>query len=73
MSIKSSLANYSTFIGIFEIMPCNITNILLSFPEKYIVLDMRNSYTCSFTEFFPFCIKLYYFSNFKDFNTPAQA
>lgn len=28
---------------------------------------------CSFTEFFPFCIKLYYFSNFKDFNTYTPA
>lgn len=29
--------------------------------------------SCSFTEFVPFCIKLYYFSNFKDFNSPAPA
>jgi hypothetical protein len=72
-SIKPSLANYSMFIGIFEIMQGNITNSLSSFPKKYIVLDMRNSYTCSFTEFLPFCIKLYYFSNFKDFNTLPQA
>ncbi len=28
---------------------------------------------CSFTEFFPFCNKLYYFSNFKDFNKLTQA
>jgi hypothetical protein len=73
VNIKRSLANYSMFIGIFEIMRDNIKNSRLSFPKKYIVLDMRNSYTCSFTEFFPFCIKLYYFSNFKDFNTLAQA
>lgn len=29
-------------------------------------------YTCSFTEFLPFCVKLYYFSNFKDFNRIAR-
>ena len=50
-----------------------ITNNFLSFTKKHVVLDMRDSYTCSFTEFFPFCIKLYYFSNFKDFNTLVQA
>ena len=27
----------------------------------------------SFTEFIPFCLQLYYFSNFKDFNKMAQA
>ena len=41
--------------------------------KKHIVLDMTDSFTCSFTEFFPFCNKLYYFSNFKDFNTSSQA
>jgi hypothetical protein len=35
--------------------------------DEYVVLDMRDSYTCSFTEFHPFCIKLYYFSAFKAF------
>lgn len=40
---------------------------------RRIVLDMRERFTCSFTEFFPFCKKLYYFSNFKDFNTFSQA
>lgn len=34
---------------------------------------MRDCYTCSFTEFHPFCPKLYYFSNFKDFNTLTPA
>ena len=38
------------------------------FIHNRLVLDMRDCFTCSFTEFFPFCIKLYYFSNFKDFN-----
>ena len=43
-----------------------------SISPNRLVLDMRDCYTCSFTEFAPFCIKLYYFSNFKDFNTLAQ-
>lgn len=50
-----------------------ITNKDFNFLSKHVVLDMRNSFTCSFTEFFPFCNKLYYFSNFKDFNRFAQA
>ena len=37
-----------------------------------VMVDMRDIYTCSFTEFLPFCSKLYYFSNFKDFNTFIQ-
>jgi len=48
-------------------------NILSGFHKQHIVVDMTDSYTCSFTEFSPFCIKLYYFSNFKDFNTLPQA
>jgi hypothetical protein len=50
------------------------------FPHKkqgnhstHTIMDMRDCYTCSFTEFYPFCPKLYYFSNFKDFNTLAPA
>jgi len=42
------------------------------FIHNRLVVDMRDYFTCSFTEFFPFCIKLYYFSNFKDFNRIAQ-
>jgi len=42
------------------------------FFQKHVVLDMSDSYTCSFTEFSPFCIRLYYFSNFKDFSTVPQ-
>lgn len=48
-------------------------NNLLNFPNKRVELDLSDDYTCSFTEFFPFCVKLYYFSNFKDFNTFPQA
>jgi len=41
----------------------------ITMTDRFVVLDMRDAYTCSFTEFYPFCPKLYYFSNFKDFNT----
>jgi hypothetical protein len=44
----------------------------LGLSEVHVVLDMRNSYTCSFTEFLPFCIRLYYFSALKAFPTFAQ-
>lgn len=54
-------------------MTGNIRNRILKTKIKYIILDARDCCTCSFTEFVPFCIKLYYFSNFKDFNSPAQA
>ena len=50
-----------------------IINRGLKIQKKYIVSDTEDCYICSFTEFAPFCLKLYYFSNFKDFNTPAQA
>jgi hypothetical protein len=42
-------------------------------PLHITIEDMRDCYTCSFTEFYPFCPELYYFSNFKDFNTCPQA
>ena len=42
-------------------------------PVTYVVRDMSDSYACSFKEFMPFCLRLYYFSNFKDFNTVTQA
>lgn len=41
--------------------------------QQVLLLDTRDCYTCSFTEFYPFCTSLYYFSNFKDFNTVAPA
>ena len=50
-----------------------IRNRALKIQVKCIILDTMDCCTCSFTEFVPFCPKLYYFSNFKDFNTPAQA
>lgn len=50
-----------------------ILNKKLRTTEKHIVLDTGNSYICSFTEFLPFCLDVYYFSTFKDFNTSDQA
>ncbi len=50
-----------------------IQNKAFDFSKKHIVFDTSNSCICSFTEFLPFCLKLYYFSNFKDFKTLAQA
>lgn len=42
-------------------------------PTRYFISGVRNSYICSFTEFYPFCPKLYYFSTFKAFDAPACA
>jgi hypothetical protein len=39
---------------------------------RYIILDISNDVTWSFPEFVPFCPRLYYFSNFKDFNIAAS-
>ena len=50
-----------------------IRNIENTAHMKIIVRNLNDYYTCSFTEFVPFCLELYYFSNFKDFNTAAQA
>jgi len=43
------------------------------FTRYFLVLDMRDSFTCSFTEFYPFTPALYYFSSFKDFKTISPA
>ncbi len=42
--------------------------------KHFPVLDMRDCYTCSFTEFLPFTSAMFYFSSFKAFKkiTPAQ-
>jgi hypothetical protein len=50
-----------------------INHITQKRPFRHILLDMSDCFTWSFPEFVPFCPKLYYFSNFKDFNTSAQA
>lgn len=31
------------------------------------IRDTTDCFTCSFTEFMPFCFKLYYFSSYKAF------
>lgn len=49
------------------------TTNIKKYSKKYMPLDMTDCYTWSFPEFLPFCLQLYYFSNFKDFNMPAQA
>jgi len=48
------------------------SNISVKWFKQPVVVDMRDVYTCSFTEFYPFCSKLYYFSNYKDFSTFIQ-
>ena len=53
-------------------MPGKFLNIPFVQTNQLVMVDMRDSYTCSFAEFLPFCNKLYYFSNFKDFNTFIQ-
>lgn len=40
---------------------------------RYVIPDISNCFTWSFPEFIPFCVDLYYFSNYKDFNRYAQA
>jgi hypothetical protein len=47
-------------------------NISVESYKNPVVIDMSDFYTGSFTEFYPFCHKLYYFSNYKDFNTFVQ-
>lgn len=51
----------------------SLPHINFIFEKKHLLLDMRDFFTCSFTEFLPFCEKLYYLSNFKDFNTYCRA
>lgn len=51
----------------------NFIHIAPAYPVKRLIVDMSDCYTWSFPEFVPFCPHLYYFSNFKDFNTLAQA
>ncbi|MEP7278575.1 MAG: hypothetical protein ABI813_08035 [Bacteroidota bacterium] len=49
------------------------TNNIIVLQGEYLPIDGRDAYTCSFQEFLPFCVKLYYFSNFKDFKTNGRA
>lgn len=50
-----------------------INHIASSYPDTIVVWDLRDCFTESFPEFVPFCSKLYYFSNYKDFSTTTPA
>lgn len=54
-------------------MAGNYINKIKKAKKKYLILDTTDAYTCSFTEFHPFCSALYYFSNFKEFNATSLA
>lgn len=41
--------------------------------HTHLIIDTRDSYVDSFTEFHPFCKELYCISNFKDFRTSSLA
>ena len=56
----------------FIVMTGLVKYVVPFFIHTRLVVDMRDCFTCSFTEFLPFCSKLYHFSNFKDFNSIAQ-
>lgn len=55
----------------FDYMAGSILHTQLTRLVRYIILDISNTVTWSFPEFVPFCPRLYYFSNFKDFNRLA--
>lgn len=46
------------------------TNVLTTV-TRHFVSGVRNCDICSFTEFYPFCPKLYYFSTFKAYRMAA--
>ncbi|MBS1602565.1 MAG: hypothetical protein JST42_07840 [Bacteroidetes bacterium] len=48
-------------------------NYLHNSSSRFLILDTRDSYVDSFTEFLPFCKELYFISNFKDFCSSALA
>lgn len=58
-----------TFTG----MTCISKHITLSSPAPVVQWNLRDCFTESFPEFVPFCNRLYYFSNFKDFSTLLPA
>lgn len=57
----------------FAEMTRSIKHITLSSPAPLVQWDLRDCFTESFPEFVPFCSRLYYFSNFKDFSTVIPA
>jgi len=54
-------------------MRSTIKNIDIIFTAKLVAPGVNEHYISSFTEFYPFCPALYYFSSFKDFKTMTQA
>lgn len=54
-------------------MTCISKHITLSSPVPVVQWNLRDCFTESFPEFVPFCNRLYYFSNFKDFSTLLPA
>jgi hypothetical protein len=40
---------------------------------RHFVTDVSKRFICSFTEFYPFCLKLYYFSTLKAYRAPFPA
>ena len=71
--ISFSLSIKFRFVYYIGHMTRALKHILSNFRKQYIILDNPEREICSFTEFVPFCHKLYFISNYKDFNTPAQA
>lgn len=57
----------------FERMARSYKHITLCAPAFLVQWDLRDCFTGSFPEFVPFCSRLYYFSNFKDFSTVLPA
>lgn len=55
-------------------MPGVTTNIVSSKTiTHYLVLDTRDCFTCSFTEFLPFNAGMYHYSSFKAFKSITSA
>jgi hypothetical protein len=54
-------------------MTVALKHIRFTLPKKHFVPGTTGHDISSFTEFVPFCHKLYFISNYKDFNTLAQA
>jgi hypothetical protein len=58
--------HFSMIMRKFEVMAGAMQHRYLGNVEKHIVLNTGNACICSFTEFLPFCLNIYYFSDFKD-------
>lgn len=69
----TSLAALQNPFRIFAPMIRNSKHITPCAPAPVVLWDLRDCFTESFPEFVPFCSRLYYFSNFKDFSTVVPA